>query len=237
MAIVSRRRAQHLALAVAVALALAPVRAESDGVDLVGTWHVLVHFTDAAANDPSQMRWDDRVWVFEAAGNRLRWSDYPIVIFRDKTGRFESGGTGRAARALHGWEPNERQRTEIAEGIQVGQRGRKQKTLRRRGDDWQSANHSQAASASIVTYVEHWSISDPTGKPTFRREDVLGSAEAERLEGVTQYATTEVLNGGDELRGNFTGDESRHGSFRVVRSGETRVHEIVEMLKDGEINP
>jgi hypothetical protein len=221
MAILSRRRAQHLALAVALALAVGSARAESEAVDLIGTWHVLVHFTDDHTHDPTQMRWDDRVWVFEKAGSRLRWSEYPIVVFRDGTGRFESRG-GRTARVLHGWEPNEAQREEIAKGIPVGQRGSKRKTLRKRGDDWQSASRSTAASASIVSYVEHWSISDPTGKATFRREDVLGSAETEGLEGVTQYTTTEVLDGGNELHGSFSRDESRRGSFRMVRSGATK---------------
>ena len=197
MAIFSRRRAQHLALAVAFTLAVGSARAESEAVDLIGSWHVLIHFTDDHTHDPTQMRWDDRIWVFEKAGSRLRWSEYPIVVFHDQTGRFESRGAVRAARVLHAWEPNEAQRAEIAKGIPVGQRGSKQKTLRKRGDDWQSANRSTAASASIVSYVEHWSISDPTGKPTFRREDVLGSAETEGLEGVTQYTTTEVLDGGD----------------------------------------
>jgi hypothetical protein len=42
------------------------------------------------------------------------------------------------------------------------------------------------------------------------------------MEGVTQYTTTEVLSGGDELRGNFVRDESRRGTFRMVRSGETK---------------
>jgi hypothetical protein len=168
------------------------------------------------------MRWDDRIWVFEKAGSRLRWNEYPIVVFKDQTGRFEARGAMRAARVLHAWEPNEAQRAEIAKGLPVGKRGGKQKTLRKRGDDWQSASRPTAASASVVTYVEHWSISDPTGKPTFRREDILGSAETESLEGVTQYATTEVLDGGNEIRGSFQRDESRRGTFRMVRSGATK---------------
>ena len=192
--------------------------------ELIGTWHVLVHYKDSVArHDPdAQMRWEDRVWVFEKAGSRLRWSEYPIVVFHDKTGRFESRGAVRAARVLNGWEPNEAQRAEIAKGIPVGKRGSKHKTLRRRGDEWRSASRSTAASASIVSYVEHWIIRDPTGKPTFRREDILGSAETEGLEGVTQYTTTEVLGNGNELRGGFSRDESRRGTFRMVRSGATK---------------
>jgi len=222
MAILPRRRAQHLALGIVLAVAAGHARAENETVDLIGTWHVLIHFTDDHTHDPTQMRWDDKVWVFEKAGSRLRWIEYPIVVFQDRTGRFEARGAIRAARVLHGWEPNEAQRAEIASGIPVGHRGSKQKTLRKRGDDWVSTNRATAASASIVTYVEHWSISDAAGKPTFRREDVLGSAETEGLEGVTQYTTTEVLDGGNELRGSFSRDESRRGTFRMVRSGATK---------------
>jgi hypothetical protein len=226
MAVLPDRRTQHLKtaalLAVVFALVAGSARAESTEVDLLGTWHVLVHFTDDHTHDPTQLRWDDRVWVFAKAGSRLRWTEYPIVVFRDQSGRFESRGAIRAARALHGWEPNESQRAQITGGVEVSPRGRKQKTLRNRDGDWQSTNRSMAASASIVSYVENWSIRDPSGKPTFRREDVLGSAESESLEGVTQYTTTEVLSGGDELRGTFVRDESRRGSFRMVRSGDTK---------------
>lgn len=224
MANLSRRRAQHLAFAVALALALVagPARAESEAVDLIGSWHVLIHFTDDHTHDPTQMRWDDRVWVFEKVGSRLRWSEYPIVVFSDKTGRFEARGAVRAARMLHAWEPNEAQRAEIARGIPVGKRGGKQKTLRKRGDGWESTSRATAASASVVSYVENWSIGDPTGKPIFRREDVLGSEETENLEGVTQYRTTEVSDGGNELRGSFQRDESRRGTFRMVRSGAAK---------------
>lgn len=226
MALLPDGRAKHLraalTLVVALVLSAGATRAESGAVDLIGTWHVLVHFTDDHTHDPAQLRWDDRVWVFEKAGSRLRWTEYPIVVFRDQAGRFEPRGAIRAARVLHGWEPNESQRGQIASGVEVSPRGRKQKTLRARGGDWQSTNRATAASASIVSYVENWSIADPTGEPTFRREDVLGSAETESLEGVTQYRTTEVLRGGDELRGTFVRDESRRGTFRMLRSGETK---------------
>jgi hypothetical protein len=226
MAVLPDRRTQHLKTAAAIAavfaLAAGSVRAESPAVDLRGTWHVLIHFTDDHTHDRTQMRWDDRVWVFEEAGSRLKWTEYAIVVFRDQRGRFEATGTSRAARVLHAWEPNESQRAQIAAGVPVSDRGRKNKTLRRRGDDWQSTNRATAASASIVSYVENWSIRDPSGKPTFRREDVLGSAESESLEGVTQYTTTAVLDGGNELRGTFVRDESRRGTFRMVRSGDTK---------------
>ena len=59
------------------------------------------------------------------------------------------------------------------------------------------------------------------GQPVFRREDVLGSGRTESLEGVTEYATTEVASGGDVLRGTFERDGTRHGTFRMLRAGAT----------------
>ena len=107
MADVSQRRTQHLIIATASALALiaaaAPTAraAEKDATSaLVGTWHVLIHYTDDHSHDPEQIRWDDQAWVFERSGSRLRWTQYPIVVFRDKQGRFEPRGGMRAARTL-----------------------------------------------------------------------------------------------------------------------------------------
>ena len=226
MANVSSRRARRLALVLAALAPLAaPTRAEESAgaaVDLIGTWHVLIHYTDDHSHDPEQLRWDDRVWVFERDGNRLRWIEYPIVVFKDKTGRFESLGGSAAARVLHAWEPNEAQRAAIASGLEVNSRGRKSKKLRRGSDGgWRSAGRPTPASASIITYVEHWSIENASGLPLFRRQEILGSGRTDELEGVTAYTTTEVSRAGDLLRGRFERDGTRHGTFRMQRSGPT----------------
>jgi hypothetical protein len=229
MAKLPRRRTRRLALAAALASAIAVLSAPAgadevgrDAVDLIGTWHVLVHYTDDQSHDPDQTSWDDKVWVFEPSGSRLRWTEYPIVVFEDQTGRFERLGGARAARVLHGWEPNEAQSAQIRTGLEVNDRGSKSKTLSKHGDDWRSATRPSAASASIVTYVENWSVEGAAGKPVFRREDVLGSGLTEGLEGLTEYATTEVSRGGDVLRGTFERDGIRHGTFRLRRAGEVR---------------
>lgn len=225
MAKLPRRRTRGLtvALALAAAISFASARADEvrgEAVDLIGTWHVLIHYTDDHAHATDQMRWDDKVWVFERSGSRLRWTEYPIVVFRDQTGRFESLGGARASRVLGGWEPNEAQLAQIRAGLEVNDRGSKSKTLREHGEDgWRSTTRPSAASASIVTYVENWSIERASETPIFRREDILGSGRAESLEGVTEYATTEVAAGGNVLRGTFERDGSRHGTFRLLRAG------------------
>ena len=226
MANVPRRRARRLALVLAAWAACAtPVRADASGgpaVDLIGTWHVLIHYTDDHSHDTSQLRWDDRVWVFESAGSRLRWIEYPIVVFEDKSGRFESRGRSGVGRVLHAWEPNGSQRAAIKAGLEVNPRGQKSKTLRQGGDgSWRSVGRSTAASASVITYVENWSIENASDRPVFRRQEVLGSGRTDDLEGFTEYATTEVSRAGDLLRGSFERDGSRHGTFRMQRSGPT----------------
>ena len=48
----------------------------------------------------------------------------------------------------------------------------------------------------------------------------MGSGRTETLEGVTRYETTAVEEAGDVLVGRYERDGTRHGSFRMRRSGE-----------------
>jgi murein DD-endopeptidase MepM/ murein hydrolase activator NlpD len=201
------------------ALAVASAPAAAEPVDLFGTWYVLVHYKDDNAPNPDEERWEDKVWVFAPEGRRLSWTEYPIVVFDDETGRFERRQTGQYARILHSWEPSPAQAADIADGLQVNSRGSKQKSLR--GSDangWSSGRQASAASASVVSYQEVWSIEGLPSRPVFTRSDVLGGANADDVEGVTQYATTRVENG--VVSGTFERDGTRRGTFRMLRSGE-----------------
>jgi len=236
---VSRRALPVVAALAWVLLASAPVRGDGPTVDLVGTWHVLVHYTDDHTANPEQMRWDDRIWVFERKGERLRWTEYPIVVFADASGRFERRG-GQYARVLHGWEPSPGQLEEIREGVEVNPRGKRSKTLRGSADEgWSSRSRPTSASASVITYVQNWSVENPDALPLFVQEDVLGSARTESLEGRTEYRTTELRSGGDLLVGRFERDGVRHGTFRMLRSGEVsdvperRERDVPEAYRQG----
>ncbi|NNL67339.1 MAG: hypothetical protein HKP30_13915, partial [Myxococcales bacterium] len=128
-------------------------------VDLEGSWHVLVHYTDASAANPEAERWDDRVWLFKREGDRLRWIEYPIVIFDDESGRFERAGTNRASRVLHFWEPDEGQLAEIRRGLQFNPRGARNKSLR--GSDaqgWSTGGGGAYQSARFLSYTELWQV-------------------------------------------------------------------------------
>jgi len=216
-----RRRALRGALGLAALLGLASAPAAA--VELEGTWHVLVHYTDSQTAHPEAQRWDDRIWVFSREGSRLRWTEYPIVVFLDASGRFESLGTNRQSRVLGAWEPNPGQRAEIREGLQVNERGSRTKTLRGSpAEGWRSRDARQAFSANTLVYSTVWTIDDPQDRPVFRIAESLAGSRTENLEGVTEYRTTEVAEGGDVLRGRFGRDGTRTGTFRMRRAGAAR---------------
>jgi murein DD-endopeptidase MepM/ murein hydrolase activator NlpD len=217
----SGRRWIGIPLALVACLSIAG-GAVAEEVDLEGSWYVLIHYKDDHGGDPDQDRWDDRLWIFESKGRRLSWTEYPIVVFEDESGRFERRHTGQYARILHAWEPDGAQRANIAAGLQVNTRGSKTKTLR--GSDakgWASGRRRSAGSASVVTYQEVWSVEGTPDLPIFRRADFMGSdgGRTDTMEGLTEYATTKVRQRGDLLEGTFERDGTRHGTFKMMRSG------------------
>jgi murein DD-endopeptidase MepM/ murein hydrolase activator NlpD len=197
-------------------LAAAPI---ARAVDLEGTWHVLVHYRDESSPAPEKWRWDDRVWEFQSSGRRVRWVEYPIVVFKNESGRFERR-RGQYARVVHAWEPNASQLAEIRQGLAVNTRGSKKKTLK--GSDaqgWRSAGGPLSGSASVVSYSETWSIQGLPEQPVFEREDSLSSGRLEGMAGRTEYHTEEVLEDGNLLVGSYERDGTRHGRFRIRRAG------------------
>jgi hypothetical protein len=188
------------------------------GVTLLGAWHVLVHYVDAASSGAERERWDDRAWVFEAEGDRLRWTEYPIVVFDDETGRFEKDGANLASRIPHHWQPDEAQLADIQDGLAVNERGMSTATLRRSEGSWVSKSDWATVSASVIRYVETWRVDPAVDGPIFVREDALRSERAEDLSGVTIYTTREAKDGRRLLRGDFERDGTQHGTFTMTRA-------------------
>lgn len=208
---------RHALVALAWMLGLA-APCPAAAVELAGTWYVLIHYKDDNAGNPEAERWDDRVWVFEKQGNGLRWTEYPIAVFDDESGRFERRDTGQYARILGSWEPSEGQLADIRDGLQVNSRGSKTKTLR--GSDaqgWTSGRRGASGSASVISYEEVWAIEGLPARPVFTRSDYMGGGRTDTLEGGIEYATTE--SSADQLRGTYERDGTRHGTFRMLRSG------------------
>ena len=221
---------RRLLLACGFAAALLPAPALALGADeLVGAWHVLAHYQDSATENPEAKRWEDRIWVFEKVGSQLRWTDYPIVVFDDDTGRFEQIGGNRASRVLDYWEPNAAQQKQIDAGLAINSRGSLSKTLS--GSDekgWSSARKGGAGykSSRFITYEETWTIDGLPTAPRFERQDSMGAGGGEDFEGRTLYETTTIEAGGNVLRGSFDRDGKRKGTFRLTRTGA--VHSVSE---------
>jgi hypothetical protein len=221
--------APALALIVGFAV-LGPAKASAashdpSGVTLLGAWHVLVHYKDTASSDAERERWDDRAWVFEREGDRLRWTEYPIVVLDDETGRFEKDGANRASRIPQPWEPDAAQLADIEDGLAVVERGVAAKSLRRSEGGWVSAPKQAISSASMIRYVESWSIEPAAEGPIFVREDALRSERTEDLTGVTIYTTRAVTYEGRRLRGDFERDGTQHGTFTMTRAAGVHGHE------------
>jgi hypothetical protein len=196
--------------------------ARAAAVELEGTWHVLVHYKDSAATNPGEERWEDRVWVFTREGDELRWTDYPIVVFDDESGRFERSSTSRAARVLAYWEPDAGQLAELAQGPKVNARGSRTKRLRAKAGGWVSTAAAAPQSATVITFTADWSIENAATQPLFQLEDALGSAMTDSLEGATRYATERVEEEGRVLRGSYDRDGTRSGTFRLLRTAPVR---------------
>lgn len=210
---------RRLVATVLAGLAIA-IAAEARAVELEGTWYVLVHFQDDATNKPDAWRWDDRVWRFARKGDRLEWTEFPIVQLDDDSGRFEPMRGGRAARVLGAWEPSPAQLADIQDGLAVNSRGEKTKTLRASdgGAGWSSGEASGADSAMVITYSETWTIQGLPDAPVFTRADSMGSASSDSMEGRTEYRSESVDASGNEIKGSFERDGTRSGRFRLIRT-------------------
>lgn len=190
-------------------------------VDLDGFWYVLVHYQDSETEKSDRWRWDDRVWNFAKKGDRLEWTEYPIVEFSDNSGRFEATRGGRATRVLGKWEPSPAQLADIKDGLAANSRGVKTKTLRSAagGTSWTSGDGGGAQSALVITYSETWTIEGLPDAPVFARDDSMGSATTESMSGRTVYKT-ETVPDGDTIEGTFERDGTRTGRFRMIRSAQ-----------------
>jgi hypothetical protein len=218
----------RVGVGVLLASLLLPAAASAEPeVELLGSWYMLIHYRDSLTANPDVDRWDDKLWIFEKKGSRLQWTEYPIVVFKEKEGRFGTLGANHRSRMLHAWEPNEAQQAEIDRGLQVNSRGSKRKSLRgssTRG--YKSFSAQRTISAATVGYKETWTIDSPAALPVFTRDDALGTeaALASRdqdgvASGRTRFTTLEVSQGGRVLSGKFSRDENRIGTFRMQQAG------------------
>ena len=201
----------------------APAGASEPDFELEGSWFVVAHYTDDATNNPDAKRWLDEVWIFEKKGSRLQWTKYPLVVFDDKRGRFETFGRNSRSRVLDYWEPNDAQLSQLMDGPRVNDRGSKTKSLKgSMADGWRSTGRRQTRSAMIVGYQENWTVAGLLdGTPLFMREDMMGTGigRQQDAEGQTLYQVTSL---GTRVTGTYERDGIRHGSFFMIKTPHPR---------------
>jgi hypothetical protein len=200
--------------------------ARAEPVDLEGTWFVLVHYRDVSTANPDSDRWLDRVWVFAPKGTRLQWTEYPMVVFEDTTGRFEVFEGNPRSRVLAAWEPNGAQRKAIDKGPPVGQRGSKSKSLSGSAvKGWTSTRRktpgAAVGSAMMIGYQENVTIDGLDALPRFERQDLFGNATRKTAEGYTRFTVTEIDRNGT-MHGRYERDGHQEGRFRMWRTSPVR---------------
>ena len=211
--------AQRAGLALLILLWLWPLagRAE-EPVDILGTWYVLIHYQDPETANPDVMRWKDLVWVFSRQGDRLQWTEFPIVVFEEQAGRFEN-----RQRILGAWEPNAQQLETIRKGPRVNERGMRKKSLR--GSDekgWTSARRSPRRASNVIGYEETVTVEGLDGLPLFERSDQVGSALLSETGGATRYQVTEIKAGQRRMLGHYQKDDRLKGTFEIRRTQPVR---------------
>ncbi len=193
------------------------------GSDLEGTWFVLIHYKDSATSNAKADRWLDKVWTFELRGSRLHWVEYPIIVFEDRTGRFEAYKGNPNSRVLAKWRPTEAQLSEIMKGPRVNSRGSKSKSLR--GSDargWKSTGRNRVAGANMMGFHENWSIEPDGDWRKFSFREVIGNAARGNAEGLTTYVVESGRAEGRSFVGRYDRDGTRIGTFRMFRTPKIR---------------
>ena len=154
----------------------------------------------------------------------MQWTEYRVVVFENRQGRFESTDGQRTARSLHFWEPNGEQLAQIDRGLLVNPRGARSKGMRGSPEKgYGSVAGLRSESVAVIGYSESWSVVGLPTRPVFTQEVVMGSGLTENMQGRTRYRAELVSADGREVRGSFERDGTRHGSFVLRRAGEPRI--------------
>jgi hypothetical protein len=197
-------------LAIAFLLAAQTAR----GVELEGTWYVLVHYRDASSADPEALRWEDRVWHFQRRGEQLLWTDYQLVDFVDARGRFD-----RNRRVLGPWEPSRSQRREIERGLFASPRGARVLALEQTKEEvWRTRTDSEALrkSRAALSFGLSGSVTGTRDLPVFTIDEMLHRPGSIASLSHTVMTTQSASASDERLTGDYARSRDRRGTFRMV---------------------
>jgi hypothetical protein len=188
-------------------------------LDLSGEWYVLIHYKDKRSEDESLTKFKDFAWSVQQTEDRLVWVKYPYVLFDEELELVR-----RHAMTEHlPWEPDEVGWKSIREAIEVSSRAMTRKRLSGSVEEgFKSLSSLSAGGMNTLTFSRNWDVSFGESKVRIEIVDALSGTEG--LAGMEEASVFEIQEqvASDELRGRWR-EETRHGTFRMVRTRERRV--------------
>ena len=216
-------RAVALAAFLLLLVAVPPAAGEPadlSKLDLGGDWYVLIHYKDDRSEDRSITKFKDMGWTVEQSPNTLTWEEYPYVMFDENTELIR-----RHAMVEHlPWEPDESALSDLREHVDVSSRAMKRKRMTGNFEKgFRSLPPIVSGGLNTMTFTRTWTVSFA---PELVRIQIVDSLSSDSdligaIEGATSFEITEKTNE-NEYRGRYD-DDSRRGTFRMLRSSERRV--------------
>lgn len=212
------------ALCLSLGLALsAPAAGAADTdfskADLNGSWYVLIHYTDAGAENKDAKRFKDFAWTVEQTANTLTWEYYPFVFFGEDSELVRR----QAMKEATPWEPSASEWAAVRQAVDVSSRALQRKRMTGSTEQgFKSLAPLGSGGLNTMSFSRNWDVTFKPEKVSIVIVDSLsGSGGLEGMEEAITYEINERVSA-DEYRGTYTEGDKR-GTLRMVRSAERRV--------------
>jgi hypothetical protein len=209
-------------LCLSLALVASAARADDadfSKADLNGSWYVLIHYTDAGAENKDAKRFKDFAWTIEQTANTITWEYYPFVFF----GEDSEPVRRQAMKEATPWEPSASEWAAVRQAVDVSSRALQRKRMTgTAAQGFKSLAPLGTGGLNTMSFSRNWDVTFKPEKVSIVIVDSLsGSGGLEGMEEATIYEINERASA-DEYRGTYTEGDKR-GTLRMVRSAERRV--------------
>ncbi len=209
-------------LCLALALLASPLRAADADfaqADLNGAWYVLIHYTDARAENKDAKRFKDFAWTIEQTANTITWEYYPFVFFGEDSEQVRR----HAMKQATAWEPSASDWAAVRSAVDVSSRALQRKRMTgSTSQGFKSLAPLGSGGLNTLSFSRNWDVSFKPDRISIVILDSLsGSGGLEGMEEAISYDINERVSA-DEYRGTYAEGEKR-GTLRMVKSAERRV--------------
>jgi hypothetical protein len=210
------------ALGLSLALAASVARADDadfSKADLNGSWYVLIHYTDAGAENKDAKRFKDFAWTIEQTANTITWEYYPFVFFGEDAELVRR----QAMKDATPWEPSASEWAGVRVALDVSSRAMQRKRMTGSpAEGFKSLAPLGSGGLNTMSFSRNWDVTFKPDRVSIVIVDALsGSGGLEGMEEAITYEITERV-APDEYRGTYAEGDKR-GTLRMVRSAERRV--------------